>query len=118
MRSKEEVYDAFAELIYCVVMADGEIKETEQAAIKTIVKNHPIGGAIQKYFDSKNKDISIVQSFLHTLEICKEHGADDEYPFLLAIIEVISKVSEGLDEGEDGLLAQFILNFKRRFSLN
>ena len=118
MGTKEKVYDAFAELIYSVVMADGVIKETEKIAIEHIVKEHPIKKDIQKYFTSQEKNISVAQSFLHTLEVCKEYGADQEYPFLISIVEKISKVSEGLDNEDDGLLVDFVANFKRRFALN
>ncbi len=116
MSTKEKVYDAFAELIYSVVMADGEVTAAEKTAISQIVKQHPIGINIQNYFDSKDKDLSIAQCFIYTLETCKAHGADEEYPFLLTIVEEISKVSEGVDD--DGLFVQFVKNFKKRFSIN
>ncbi len=115
---KEEVYDAFAELIYTVVMADGIVKEPEKSAIEKIVKNHPIAQLIQRYFDSNQKDVSIAQSFLHAFEVCKENGPDTEYPFLIHLVEEISKVSEGLDGEEDGLLTEFVRNFKRKFTSN
>jgi hypothetical protein len=116
--SKERVYDAFAELIYTVVMADGVIKEQEKTAISNIVKDHPIGKDIQRYFDSNFKDISVAQSFLHTLDVCKEFGKDKEYSFLIKIVEEIAKVSEGFDGEDDGLLVEFVRNFKRKFISN
>ena len=115
MQSKEDVYAAFAELIYSVVMADGIIKETEMHTINQIVKDHPIGTHIQKLIDSENKEISIVQSFLHTLEVCKSHGKEEEYYALLEMVLEIGKVSEGMDD--EGLLSDFAANFKRKFLL-
>jgi len=118
MDTKKKVYDAFAELIYSVVMADGEIKEPERSTISSIAGNHPISADIQRYLESNSKNTSIVQCFLHTVDVCKEHGNDPEYPFLLKIIVEISKVSEGMDNEDEGLFAEFINNFKKRFSLN
>ena len=116
--SKEKVYDAFAELIYTVVMADGVIKEQEKTAIANIVRDHPIGKDIQRYFDSNLKDISVAQAFLNTLDVCKTFGQDSEYSFLIHIVEEIAKVSEGLDGDDDGLLAEFVRNFRRKFNAN
>jgi hypothetical protein len=116
--SKEKVYDAFAELIYTVVMADGLVKEPEKSAIENIVKDHPIAQNIQRYFDSNMTNNSVAQSFLHALEVCRENGQDSEYPFLIRIVEEISKVSEGLNGDDDGLLTEFVSNFKRKFAAN
>jgi len=116
MATKEKVYKAFAELIYSVVMADGEISEREKASIARIVNEHPIGTTIQEYIGGERKDISIVQSFLHTMDVCKEHGQDNEYSFLIDLTEQIAKVSEGMDD--DGLLVEFVSSFKRKFHLN
>ena len=118
MESKKKVYSAFAELIYSVVMADGEIREPEKLAIASIVKEHPIAQDIKRYFDSNIKGISIAQSFIHTLEVCKEHGEDVEYPFLLAIVERISKVSEGIESDDESILTDFVVNFRRKFYSN
>lgn len=35
--NKEKLYEAFGELIYVVAMADGEIQETEVAALKNAI---------------------------------------------------------------------------------
>lgn len=117
MESKKKVYEAFAELIYAVVMADGEVKEPEKSLITDVVANHPIAGEIQKHLDSGLKSTSIVQSFLYTLDVCKEHGADAEYTFLLDILVQISKVSEGVDNEDGGFFAEFVANFKKRLSI-
>ena len=118
MDSKEKVYDAFAELIYAVVIADGKISGTEKKVISDVIQGHLIKIDIQKYFDSKITGISIVQSFLNTFEVCKQHGKDSEYPFLLKILEDVSRVSEGLNKDEDNLLEEFISSFRSRFSLS
>lgn len=118
MDTKNKVYEAFAELIYSVVMADGEIKEPEKTTITTIAGSHPIAQNIQRYLASNSKDTSIAQSFLHTIDVCKEHGNDPEYPFLLNMIVEISKVSEGIENDDEGLFGEFVNNFKKRFSLN
>jgi uncharacterized tellurite resistance protein B-like protein len=118
MVSKKEVYEAFAELIYAVIMADGVVKDPEKALIKAIVVNHPIAQNIQLHLESGVKNTSIVQSFLHTLDVCKNHGQDNEYSFLLNILIEISKVSEGVDSEEGGFFAEFVDNFKKRFLLD
>ena len=117
MESKEKVFEAFAELIYAVIMADGEIKEPEKSLVTNIVINHPISVYIDAHLASGVKNTSIVQSFLHTLDVCKEHGNDIEYSFLLNILIEISKVSEGVDNGEGGFFSEFVANFKNRFSV-
>lgn len=118
MVSKQNIYSAFAELIYAVVMADGVIKEQEQQAITAIVKNHPIGALIEQYFGASTTSPSVAQSFLHTMETCKAFGNDAEYPFLLHLVEEISKVSEGLEkEMKEGLFYDFVHGFKKRFHL-
>ena len=115
MYSKEKIYDAFAELIYAVVIADGKITQKEEEVISKVIKEHSIKLDIQKYFDSKVKNISVAQSFMNTFEVCKQHGNDSEYPFLLKILEDISQVSEGLNKDEDNLLSEFVGSFKKRF---
>jgi hypothetical protein len=117
MESKKKVYEAFAELIYAVVMADGEVKGAEKSLITSIVANHPIAVEIQSLLASGVKNTSIVQSFLHTLDMCKEHGQDEEYSFLLNILIEISKVSEGVDNEDGGFFAEFVANFKKRLSV-
>ena len=117
MESKKKVYEAFAELIYAVIMADGEVKEPEKSLITNIVINHPIAADIHAQLESGVKNTSIVQSFLHTLDVCKEHGKDEEYSFLLNILVEISKVSEGVDSEEGGFFSEFVANFKKRFLL-
>lgn len=113
--TKDRLYDAFAKLIYAVVMADGVIKEQEKAVIASIVKDHPVSKDIQRYFDSNLKGLSIAQSFLHAIEICKEYGKDQEFPFLIQVVDEISHVSEGLDRNSTGLLSEFVESFKKRF---
>ena len=115
MYSKEKVYDAFAELIYAVVIADGKITASEEEVISKVIEGHSIKLDIQKYFDSKSKNISIAQSFMNTFGVCKEHGKDPEYPFLLHIVEDVALVSEGLNKDEDNLLSEFISSFKLKF---
>ncbi len=117
MSSKEKVYDAFAELIYAVVIADGRITQKEEEVISKIIKGHSIKLDIKKYFDSKARNISIAQSFMNTFEVCKQHGEDLEYPFLLKILKDIASVSEGLNNDEGNLLAEFIDSFRKRFKL-
>lgn len=118
MESKKKVYEAFAELIYAVVMADGEVKDPEKSLITNIVSSHPIAADIQNHLASGAKNTSIVQSFLYTLDVCKEHGRDEEYSFLLNILVQISKVSEGVDNEDGGFFAEFVANFKKRFLIS
>jgi hypothetical protein len=115
MDTNEILYDAFAELIYSVLMADGIINQNELNAISQITKTHPIRDFIQKHILSNQKDISISQSFLHTMEVCKSLGNREEYPALLEMVQEIGKVSGKFEE--DSLLSDFVANFKQKFSL-
>lgn len=116
MNSKESLYNAFAELIYSVMMADGTINENELKAISLISQKHPIDFFIKKHIESAPKDISIAQSFLHTIEVCKSLGNREEYPELVEMVQKIGKVSGELEE--DSLLSIFVANFKQKFSLS
>jgi hypothetical protein len=103
MDKKEELYDSFAELIYSVAMADGVIDEEEIAEIKRLTGTHPLGGKIEHLITNTQpgEEISIVQSYKSTLNLCKTIGNDNEYAFLISVLEDFSKVSKQEDADDD-----------------
>ena len=111
MNSKEELYDSFAELLFSIAMADGEIDEEETQELNRLIGNHPLRSRIDNLMKEHDEDseLSIVKSYKSTLSLCKQLGTDSEYAFLIKVLEDFSKVSKSEEDDEEEDLNEVII---------
>ena len=115
MSNKEQLYEAFAELAYSVAMSDGTIEQIEIDTVIEASKGHEIQKNISTLFNSKNNEISVAQSFKNILDLHREIiEQDKEYPFLIGIIEKLSRVSVKDELIEDTIIGSVLESLKKK----
>ena len=113
--NKERLYDAFGELIYALAMADGLIQPEEIQALNDILKGHPWASQIKWSFDYEaNKNTNLQDVYKKALDTFTQHGQDEEYVYLIDVLEKVAKASDGIDKNE----AQFIERFQKDLKEN
>ncbi|WP_291725543.1 TerB family tellurite resistance protein [Bernardetia sp.] len=113
--NKERLYDAFGELIYALAMADGLIQPEEIQALNSILKGHPWASQIKWSFDYEaSKSINLQDVYKKALDTFTQHGQDEEYAYLIDVLEKVAKASDGIDKNE----AQFIERFQKDLKEN
>ena len=106
--SKEELYDAMGELIYAVALADGFIQKEETDRLKELLLGHPWAAAIQWSFDyEKRKSKALEAAYQKALVTCQAYGPNEEYAFLMEVLEKVAEASDGVDEQESGVIDRF-----------
>lgn len=118
MKSRSRLYDAFGELIYTVSLADGMIQPEELDKIHEVLMNHPWGQEIKWSFDyeaRKNNDPK--EAYDKALQVLKEHGPDEEYVFLIDILEQIAEASNGIIPEEREVIDRVQNNLREHFML-
>ena len=105
---KEDLYDAFGELLYAICQVDGEVQETEAAKIEELLKGQAGAAEIQwsfKYeFDKKQ---SVAAAYSKAIDICQQYGPTAEYEFLFDALGQVATASNGIDEQELALIQRF-----------
>ena len=116
MVSKEQLYDAFGELIYAVAKADGLIQVEEKLMLEKILTEHPWASQIHWSFDYESKeDMDPEASYKKALDIFKEHGPDPDYVYLLEVLEKVAAASDGIDADEQKVIDSFQSDLYKRF---
>jgi uncharacterized tellurite resistance protein B-like protein len=118
MKSRARLYDAFGELIYTVSLADGMIQPEELDKIHEVLMNHPWGQEIKWSFNYEaRKKNNPKEAYEKALQVLKEHGPDEEYVFLVDILEQIAEASNGIVPEERRVLNQVQDNLRGQFML-
>ncbi|EAY26163.1 TerB family tellurite resistance protein [Microscilla marina] len=116
MVNKEQLYDAFGELIYAVAKADGLIQAEEQRMLENILTAHPWASQIRWSFDYESKKgMNPEDSYKKALDIFKEHGPDPDYVYLLDVLEKVAEASDGIDANEQKVIDSFQSDLYKRF---
>lgn len=116
MIKKEKLYDAFGELIYAIALADGEIQESEIAALNKYLQNHPFAKEIKWSFDyEKAKNHDIETAYQNAIDTCKENGPDPEYKYLLEILVGVAEAFAGIVPEERKIIERFQDDLAKRF---
>lgn len=116
MVSKTRLYDAFGELIYAVALADGLIQQEELDKIEEVLKNHPWGKDIKWSFDYEaRKGNDPKDAYEKALDLLKEHGPDEDYAFLIDIVNQIASASDGIDGKEKAVIEGFQSSLRVHF---
>ena len=112
-RTFEQVYDAFARMIYAIIIADGVIDREE----KKIIEDQVAGKDIEKYLDAyinSNEEYLIIESYKNLINACRDYGNSDEYSELIEILNQIKGVSSVIDEDDAEILDSIISNLKHK----
>ena len=114
--NKEKLYEAFGELIYVVAMADGEIQDTEVAALKKLVSEHPLGADIKWSFDYEARNTTDVgDTYQKVLNTCQAYGPTEDYLLLIDLLEKVADASSGIEEKEQAVINNFQADLIARF---
>lgn len=109
----ESIYDAFARMIYAIIIADGVIDKEEKRIIESKVK----GKEVEKFLDayiSSNEEHLIIESYQNLLHACRDYGPTAEYSDLIDILNNIKSVSAVIDEDDAEILDSIISNLKQK----
>ena len=109
----ERVYDAFARMIYSIIIADGVIDEEEKRIIEEQVKGREIEKYLDKYIGSEEEHL-IIESYQNLIYACREYGSSDEYSELIEVLSQIKNVSAVIDEDDAEILESIISNLKQK----
>ena len=116
MKSTDKLYESFGELIYVIAMADGAIQQEELDVIKEKLKNHPWGEDIQWSFNYEvKKENDIEDLYKKVINYCEMHGPDEEYQFLLELVEEVAAASAGVDKDEQAVMDNFVKDLTNKF---
>ena len=116
MTKKEQLYDAFGELVYVLAMADGAIQPEEFQQVKHILAQHPQGADIQWSFDYEARQQRPVEEvYQKVIDACQAVGPDPEYPYLIDLLEKVAAVYAGKNQQEDQVISGFTADLLERF---
>ena len=114
--NKEKLFEAFGELIYVVAMADGEIHDSEVAALKKLVNEHPLGADIKWSFDYEAKNVTDTgDTYQKVLNTCQAYGPSEDYLLLIDLLEKVAAASDGVEEKEQAVINNFKADLIARF---
>ena len=116
MKSIHKLFESFGELIYVVAMTDGAIQKEELAIIEKKLSAHKWGKDIKWSFDYEvNKNNSIEYLYKKVIAYCEDHGPDEEYDFLLEVLNEVAKSNNGIDENEKKVIDGFTNDLTQKF---
>lgn len=116
MKLKEKLHDAFGELIYVVAMSDGKIQPEELKVIEKKLAEHPWGDSIKWSFNYEvEKAQPIDELYRNVISYCELHGPDEEYAFLMEVIEEVAAASRGIEAEEQAVIDSFVYELTTKF---
>jgi len=116
MTEKEELYEAFGELIYAVAKADGLIDGDEISKITEILDNHPWASNIKWSFNYEwLHDEPAVEIYKKALARCLKHGPAEEYAEMLDVMKQIAAASEETYRSEQEIINSFSRDLVNQF---
>lgn len=117
--TKEQLYDAFGELLYAVAQVDGEVQESEAKKIELMLKNFPGAAEIEWSFEYEyDKQQSVEEAYKKAIDVCKWYGPSPDYTFLFDLVEQVANASDGLSDDEAALIARFRGELMAHFQKN
>jgi len=110
-----KLYDSFTNLVYSVILADGVVDEAEKKLFYELLKLHPSSSDPNWKFDYQGaREISMMEVYKETIDVCKKIGRNEEITTLVGILEEIAKVSKSADDDDESLVDSFLENFKSK----
>jgi tellurite resistance protein len=106
--SKEQLYDAFGELLYAVASIDGEVQYEEAKKIEELLTGHEGAEEMMWSFEYEYRNKNTVkEASERALIVCKAYGSCPDYPFLINALQKTAEASSGIQAEEQSLLDQF-----------
>ncbi|MBT8221324.1 MAG: TerB family tellurite resistance protein [Bacteroidia bacterium] len=116
MKPKEKLYETLGELIYAIAIADGVIQPSEIQKLEEILKYHEWGSQIKWSFDYETKKTPDLEKiYSKVINYCHSYGPAPEYEEFIDIIRNIAEISDGIDDNEQKVIANFSKDLIERF---
>ncbi|CAL2107716.1 TerB family tellurite resistance protein [Tenacibaculum sp. 190524A02b] len=116
MKSAHKLFESFGELLYVVAMADGSIQKEEMEVIEKRLADHKWGDDIKWSFNYEvNKQNDVNKLYKKVIAYCEDHGPDEEYEFLLDVLEEVSRSSNGIVKEEREVMDNFTNDLIKKF---
>ena len=113
---KEKLYETLGELLFVIAMADGEVQETELAALKNLLAKHPWAQEIEWSFNYElSRNSSVEDTYKKVIDFCTHNGPTPEYEEFISAMEMIAESSDGIDENESKVIKGFSKDLIDRF---
>lgn len=115
--SKEQLFEAFGEILYAMAAVDGKIQEEEKILIAQAIKHHRYEYDILFSFKQEvTKARTITQAFTKAMDTFRSYGPFDGYSDFKIILENLAQSCQGISKEEQELIDQFhkelLANFK------
>lgn len=115
--SKEQLFEAFGEILYAMAAVDGQIQKEEKELIAQAIKHHRHEYDILFSFkQGVTKAKSIKEAFGKAMETFRSYGAFDGYSDFKIILENLAQSCQGISPEEKEIIDQFhkelLANFK------
>lgn len=115
--SKEELFEAFGEILYALAAVDGKIQEEEKVLIAQAIKHHRYEYDILFSFKQEvTKARTITEAFTKAMHTFQEYGPFDGYSDFKIILENLASSCQGISVEEQKIIDQFhkalLANFK------
>jgi len=108
--TKEEIYDAFGELLYAISTIDGEIQLEEAKKIEELLTGHEGAADIMWSFEYQFENkISVAESCNKALAVCQLYGPCPDYAFMIDALKKVAAAANSVSEHEKNLIATFEL---------
>lgn len=103
-----KLYDAFGELLFVLVKADGEFQEEERETLNKILANHHWSKEILWSFNYESKNNHDLDDlYKKVLFACYDIGPNPEYQFMIEVLEAVAESSLGIVETERKIIESF-----------
>ena len=108
----ENLYYAFGELMYAMVISDGRIQKEEREKIDSLMQNefrkHPEGIIIYKLLKKDKRDLKTAYDWaIHQLKLNSQYVNDTLKVSFMKIITEVAQAAPPVTSEEQGLLNDF-----------
>lgn len=115
--SKEQLFEAFGEILYALAAVDGKIQQEEKELIAQAIKHHRYEYDILFSFKQEvTKSRTIKEAFAKAMHTFREYGSFDGYSDFKIILENLANSCQGISTEEKEIIDQFhhelLSNFK------
>ena len=106
--SKEQLFEAFGEILYAMAAVDGKIQQEEKELIAQAIKHHRHEYDILFSFkQGVTKAKTIKEAFGKAMETFRSYGAFDGYSDFKIILENLAQSCQGISPEEQEIIDQF-----------
>ncbi len=116
MIDKDQLHEAFGELLYAVAMADGKVQTEERERLELLLKEFEGAREVLWSFNYETgRKRPVSEAYERALDACAEFGPYDRYPQFFSMLEAVAEASAGIDAQERELIDSFQADLLSRF---